>query len=274
MGNPLSQDLASLKIQRDVDPDRKGPGRIARITVKEGSVVKAGEVLAEIEDADQKSQIAWADARAAAALARAEASRANIAELTQQIAREKELVEKGVSGSANLGDMILRQKALEQSARAGDAEVRAARSEVTSLRVLLKDRTIVAPIDGTVLTKPPEVGELIGPQAPLVEIADFRSLVVETDVPEARLNLVKVGAPCEIVLDAYPSKRYRGSAIELGMGRFLEENMGSMFPYFRIEPSTMVMAVFLTVGLSTIAAIFPAYQASKLSVTDALRRVA
>lgn len=62
--------------------------------------------------------------------------------------------------------------------------------------------------------------------------------------------------------------------VELGMGRFLEENMGGMFPYFRIEISTMVAAVFLAVGLSTLAAILPAYQASKLSVTDALRRVA
>lgn len=285
VGNPLSQDLASLKIQRDVDPDRGGPariialvlilgalgaggvvayprlkgevfkteigmteialispaqssitvtstgyvvpqviarpgakipGRIARITVKEGSIVKSGDLLAELEDADQKSQIAWADARAAAARARAEASRANIAELTQQIAREGSLVEKGVTGRASLDDMTLRRKALEQAARAGDAEVRAAASEVTSLRVLLKDRVIVAPIDGTVLTKPPEVGEIVGPQAPLVEIADFRSLLVETDVPEARLHLVKPGAPCEIVLDAYPSKRYRGAAVEVG----------------------------------------------------------
>jgi putative ABC transport system permease protein len=62
--------------------------------------------------------------------------------------------------------------------------------------------------------------------------------------------------------------------VELGMGRFLEENMGGMFPYFRIEISTMVAAVFLAVGLSTLAAVLPAYQASKLSVTDALRRVA
>lgn len=82
--------------------------------------------------------------------------------------------------------------------------------------MLLRDRTIPAPIDGTVLTRTPEVGELVGPQAPLVEIADFRSLVVETDAPEGRLHLVKIGAPCEIVLDAYPSKRYRGAALEIG----------------------------------------------------------
>ena len=40
--------------------------------------------------------------------------------------------------------------------------------------------------------------------------------MVETDVPETRLHLVKLGGPCEIVLDAYPNKRYRGVATELG----------------------------------------------------------
>ncbi|MDC0678816.1 MULTISPECIES: ABC transporter permease [Sorangium] len=62
--------------------------------------------------------------------------------------------------------------------------------------------------------------------------------------------------------------------VELGLGRWLEENMGSMFPYFRIEPATMVMAVLLSMGLSLAASLLPAHNASKLSVTDALRRVA
>ncbi|WP_437710337.1 FtsX-like permease family protein [Sorangium sp. So ce448] len=62
--------------------------------------------------------------------------------------------------------------------------------------------------------------------------------------------------------------------VELGLGRWLEENMGSMFPYFRIEPMTMVLAVLLSMGLSLAASLLPAYNASKLSVTDALRRVA
>ena len=62
-----------------------------------------------------------------------------------------------------------------------------------------------------------EVGELVGPQSPeVLEIADFASLVVETDVPEGRLSLVKPGSPCEIVLDAYPSRRYRGETLEIG----------------------------------------------------------
>jgi putative ABC transport system permease protein len=62
--------------------------------------------------------------------------------------------------------------------------------------------------------------------------------------------------------------------VELGLGRVLEENMGAWFPYFRIEKTTMIMAVLLAMGLSVTASLIPAYQASRLSVTDALRRIA
>src|SRR5438874_7436334 len=55
-------------------------------------------------------------------------------------------------------------------------------------RQLDLDRTrIAAPIDGVVIGKPVEVGELVGPATgPVLQLADFASIVVETDVPEAR----------------------------------------------------------------------------------------
>ena len=62
--------------------------------------------------------------------------------------------------------------------------------------------------------------------------------------------------------------------VEKGMGRFLEENMGAWFPYFRIAPETYVMALGLAMTLALVAAIIPARRASRLVVTDALRRVA
>jgi putative ABC transport system permease protein len=62
--------------------------------------------------------------------------------------------------------------------------------------------------------------------------------------------------------------------VELGMGRFLEENMGAWFPYFRITPPTYLAAVALAVGLAAAASILPAVRAGRLSVTNALRRVA
>jgi putative ABC transport system permease protein len=57
------------------------------------------------------------------------------------------------------------------------------------------------------------------------------------------------------------------------MSRAIEENMGGMFPYFRIDPLTIVQALILAVVLGAAAGIVPALQAGRLSVVNALRRV-
>lgn len=59
-----------------------------------------------------------------------------------------------------------------------------------------------------------------------------------------------------------------------GMSRFIEENMGGMFPYFRIDSGTVVLALALATALGFLAGLVPAAQAGKLSVVDALRRIA
>jgi putative ABC transport system permease protein len=58
-----------------------------------------------------------------------------------------------------------------------------------------------------------------------------------------------------------------------GIGRFLEENMGGMFPYFRIETPTAVAAMALALAFAAAASAIPAYRVSRLKVTDALRRI-
>jgi putative ABC transport system permease protein len=58
------------------------------------------------------------------------------------------------------------------------------------------------------------------------------------------------------------------------MGRWIEENMGGFFPYFRVEPLTAVVAFALALGLAILASALPAWRASKLGVVDALRRIA
>jgi putative ABC transport system permease protein len=60
--------------------------------------------------------------------------------------------------------------------------------------------------------------------------------------------------------------------VQEGLGRFLEENMGAFFPFFRIDPTTIVWALVLAALLGLLAAAIPAYNASRLKVVDALRR--
>lgn len=64
-----------------------------------------------------------------------------------------------------------------------------------------------------------------------------------------------------------------GRLIVGGVGRFIEENMGGIFPYFRLPLSVALWALGLAIGLSVLASAWPAYQASRLKVVEALRRV-
>jgi len=205
--------------QRTSKVGSKLPGRLAKVNIKEGDDVKEGDVIAQLEDADQKSAIVAASSRVGVAQARVSTARANLAEVSQQVEREKALVASGAVGKANLDNLLARESALREQVKASEAETVSAGADVGTFGIGLKDRVIVTPIGGRVVTKPATVGEFVGGvgnPTPIAEIVDFSSLMVESDVPEARLHLVKLGGPCEIVLDAYPNKRYRGIAKQLG----------------------------------------------------------
>jgi len=61
--------------------------------------------------------------------------------------------------------------------------------------------------------------------------------------------------------------------INQGVGRFIEENFGGFFPYFRVAQGDVVVAIVLSIMLAVVAAVVPAYQATKLRVVDALRKL-
>ena len=201
--------------QVEVDISSKLVGRVEKANIREASRVQAGQIIFELDASDQRVQVASAQARVAAARARAATARAQLAEVVQQRDRERRLAETGAIAAATADDLAARAKSLEEQVHATDADVKAAESEVNALSTNLANATIRAPIDGTVVTKPVQLGDVVTPGMPMAKIVDVSSIVVETDVAEARLHLVRKGCPCEIVLDAYPDRRWRGEVVEL-----------------------------------------------------------
>ena len=197
-------------------------GKVKAQHVRQGAKVKAGDVLLEIDPSDHNASIATAQSQAAAARARIMMARASVAEIEQQARRAQSLAQEGIGPKGTADDLQARAASLKEQVKASEAEAKAADALVAALRVNLGNFTVTAPISGTVVNKPPEVGEFVGPQPAGVaidmggvQIADFTTLMVETDVPESRLSQLKMGGPAEIVLDAFASKRFRGKAIEV-----------------------------------------------------------
>jgi RND family efflux transporter MFP subunit len=200
----------------------KVAGKVKTQRVKQGDKVKAGDLLLEIDTADQKAGIASADSQVAAARARVMTAKANLLDVEQQTRRAQSLSEAGIGPKGAAEDLIARSASLKAQVQAAEADANAQAALASALRVNLASYTLIAPISGTVVNKPPQIGEFVGPQPAGiaidmggVQIADFTTLMVETDVPEQRLSQIKMGGPCEIVMDAFPTKRYRGKAMEV-----------------------------------------------------------
>ena len=190
--------------QRKAAVASKGTGRLVYLGVVEGNRVRAGQVIARIEDADVKAQLAQAQANV-------QLSRAELHDAERSLARERVLGDSGASSQASFDAAEFRYQRVKAGIAAAEAAVDAA-------QVALENTVIRAPFDGTVLTKNADVGEVVAPLAAsafsksaVVTIADLRSLQVEADVAESNLEAVSPGQPCEIVLDAYPDVRYPGS---------------------------------------------------------------
>ncbi len=189
--------------QRKAAVASKGTGRLVYLGVVEGDRVRAGQVIARIEDADVKAQLAQAQANL-------QVSRAELHDAQRSLARERLLADSGASSQASVDAAEARYERVKASIAAAEAAVLAA-------QVSLENTVIRAPFDGTVLTKNADVGEVVAPLAAsafsksaVVTIADLGSLQVEADVAESNLEAISAGQPGEIVLDAYPDERYPG----------------------------------------------------------------
>lgn len=181
----------------------KGTGRLEYLGVEEGDRVKRGQILARLEDKDVIAVLEQARADLEVTRADRDESRSNLDRMNALYASQ--LVSK-----AELDVAEARYKRVEAMIQSAAAAVRGA-------EVALENTRIRAPFDGTVLTKDADVGEVVAPFASsansrgaVVTIADMTSLEVEADVSESNITRVSAGQPCEIVLDAYPDKRYQG----------------------------------------------------------------
>jgi RND family efflux transporter MFP subunit len=216
-----AQEAVTLVATGYVYPKRKATvapkavGRLSRLLVEEGDEVKEDQIIAELETAEPSAQREQLRADIAAAQARVERARADLADAEAKHAREEDLLKKGAGTTAARDDASLRSGTARAQLRAAEAEVRAVEARNAANRVQLENTKVRAPFAGTVVRKMAEVGEVLAPaiagsQQGVVQIASLDDLEVWADVSEAQFSKVKVATPAEIILDAFPDKRFRG----------------------------------------------------------------
>jgi RND family efflux transporter MFP subunit len=171
-----------------VDLSAQEPGWIARILVKEGDVVRAGQLLATLEDGAQRHAVALARAELAEAAARADFARAAAARISR------------LHADGTVADNDADRAAAEALGQTSAAE--GAQARLRLAQAGLERRRITAPSAGTILLSRFHPGEFYNPGAgPLFVLGDMTRLQVRLEVDEIDAHDVQGGAPCALYSD-------------------------------------------------------------------------
>lgn len=203
--------------QRKAALASKATGRLEWLGVEEGSRVKSGQVIARLEGLDSEALQKQAKALVGSAAANRDQADVELKDSVRSLKRNRELLAQGIVAQADYDVAEARENRARAALAAAEANISVSRAALQGADVSVDYTKIRAPFDAVVLTKNADVGDIVTPlgaaanaKASVVTIADLASLRVEVDVSESSLEKVKIGQPCEILLDALPHNRFKG----------------------------------------------------------------
>lgn len=193
----------------------KVTGKVVEVNVEEGMSVKAGQVLARLDDATVKAHLAVAEAELEAARSSLEETRVRLSEARVELERTRKLAAEGIVNQADLVSAEATSDALAARLAAARRQVAVAEAQVALRQTDLEDTTIRAPFSGVAVSKDAQPGEMISPvsagggftRTGICTIVDMQSLEIEVDVNESYIGRISPGQSVEATLDAYPDWR-------------------------------------------------------------------
>jgi HlyD family secretion protein len=229
------------------------PARVVRVLVQEGALVRAGDTVAVLTQAGLRDQVGEARARVASAEAQVEelergARPEEIAKAEQDLAAAEALATNAAADLARArtlaaNNVIPRQQLDQAEARSAEAEARrssleqalklvrdgarperrtAARADLARAQAALGameasvgDLVLISPVNGTVLVRAAEPGEVLAPGVAAVSIGDVSRPWVRVYVGEQLLPLLHAGDTVEARLDAFPDSVFHGRIASL-----------------------------------------------------------
>lgn len=154
-------------------------------------------------------------AQARSALAVAEANQAQVAIRLQELLASRAGVSQAQAAyeSAQAGATVVAQR--RQEVTALRAALDQARANLRYLVILAGYTQVTAPVDGVVLTKNVEQGEVVAPGTPLYTLVDPSDIWLRVFIPEDRIGLVRLGQRAEVTVDTFPGRTFPGRVTEI-----------------------------------------------------------
>jgi membrane fusion protein (multidrug efflux system) len=248
------------------------PGRVAELRVRDNQAVKQGDVILTIDPRDYEASLAQARADLAAARSRLDQAKAQVRASEAKFAQALATVSAADAENQRAADDLKRYESVESravsksaidlaqsQARAARANLEAARSQAKAAEaevglseagvetasatvqqaearlrqaeLNLSYTEVISPEDGRVTRRVVERGAYIQPGQALLAIVPRRYWVI-ANYKETQLTHMRVGQPVEVVVDAYPGRKFKGHVESMQSGA------GARFSLFPPENAT------------------------------------
>ncbi len=190
-------------------------GRVQQLFADWNTQVKKGEVVAKLDPQLFEAAVAQTRANLYAAEGRLKRARAESEQAARVYERAKTMHAGGLVSKADLDVAETAKVVAEASIEEAKGSVEQARAALHQAQVNLGYTTILSPIDGVVISRAIDVGQTVAAslQAPvLFTIAeDLTKMQVDTNIAEGDVGKIRAAMEATFVVDAYPSRRFRGT---------------------------------------------------------------
>lgn len=209
--------------RREATVSSKVTGKVVEVLIEEGMKVKAGQVLARLDDTNVKANLDVAAAQLDSANAALEETRAQIKQAVQEFQRVTELAKQKIASQSDFDLAESNARSLQARLIRQQEDVIVAQRQVGMWQQQMDDMIIRSPFDGVVTTKDSQPGEMISPvsagggftRTGIGTVVDMDSLEIQIDVNESYINRVQPGQPVSATLDAYPDWKIPGKVIAI-----------------------------------------------------------
>lgn len=204
--------------------------RLVEVLADQGDEVKAGQLLARLDDAEIKQQVAIADAALNSAKQTAtrvsadlERSEAVLAQARRDNERLTNLVKANAVSQTDADKAAEALKVAEADLKRANAAIAEAQGQVLVAEKTLLHRKeqlaftrIVAPYDGLIIRRDRELGDMLVPGGALMEIISLKELWISAWVDESFMAKVSVEQKARIIFRSEPGRDYPGEVSRLG----------------------------------------------------------
>ena len=192
--------LSVLSVEHQVDLSTESDGTIMSISKDEGSLVKAGDILGQLDDRTLKLEFIKAQDDLKVAQNNVKYKESELRAKSAAFDRQRLLRQMGLSSQADLEAADFGAKAAEYDLHGWEAQAEASQAEMSRINLLIDKTHLRAPFSGVVARRYVREGQTVAKGDRCFRVSQLSPLLVQFQVPESAGHRPEIGNPVNVVL--------------------------------------------------------------------------